>query len=723
MNDVICSHCGRVNTASARFCVDCGNALAQNAGPVFVAPSSAQGGGMSGVSAWSQAADQHLKPGMVIYNRYRIESLFGKGGFGAVYKATDLNLQRTCAVKENLESGTNSQRQFEREARVLANLIHPNLPRVTDHFVLPGQGQYLVMDFIEGENLEEIVERKGAVAYPEAIAWITQIVDALTYLHANQPPVIHRDIKPANIRITPQGRAVLVDFGLVKMADPTKPTTTGAQAVTHGYSPPEQYGTGHTDPRSDIYALGATLYNILTGDVPPPSVQRIGNEQLPRLSHGSQTIPPTIAHAIGRAMALDPNQRYQSAKELKTGLYTPITPPPVFSPPPPPTQVIPPRKPLWILWVGLILLLAVALGLGIGYIVNRGIASPTTEPPANTDAPQGGEIPTTDFTATAPQFDTETPEQPQVTIPPTIPPTEIPYPDIHNPASADCSSNRYTLYTPIRRLHAGICIKPVGQVKIHLMDPDNPGSYRMLENPSGYDWSRLPSFCGSKVAVEAWDSSSAQIQWIYLLDPYGGGAQRFNDPSFNALGVPRCSPDSRLIAYSGKSGSNWSLVVREYDGGSPVQVSSARIAGWASWLPSNDRFYFMSATGENPFVISEAYLSAGNWYQGAQIVEGKYPAVSPNGRYLAYYCNNSLDICIAEMSPWRVIAQLDGDTKKVNGQAVPISLMWSGDSQWLYYSALGGPDLDIFRVRPDGSSPMNMTEAWDSDEFNPALQW
>ena len=255
------------------------------------------------------------------------------------------------------------------------------------------------------------------------------------------------------------------------------------------------------------------------------------------------------------------------------------------------------------------------------------------------------------------------------------------------------------------------------------MDPDNPGSYRMLENPSGYDWSRLPSFCGSKVAVEAWDSSSAQIQWIYLLDPYGGGAQRFNDPSFNALGVPRCSPDSRLIAYSGKSGSNWSLVVREYDGGSPVQVSNARIAGWASWLPSNDRFYFMSATGDNPFVISEAYLSAGNWYQGAQIVEGKYPAVSPNGRYLAYYCNNSLDICIAEISPWRVIAQLDGDTKKVNGQAVPISLMWSGDSQWLYYSALGGPDLDIFCVRPDGSSPTNMTEAWDSDEFNPALQW
>ena len=127
-------------------------------------------------------------------------------------------------------------------------------------------------------------------------------------------------------------------------------------------------------------------------------------------------------------MALDPNQRYQSAKELKTGLYTPITPPPVFSPPPPPppTQVISPRRPLWILWVGLILILAVALGLGIGYMVNRGIASPTTEPPVNTDAPQGGEIPTMVATATVPLFVTDTPEQPQVTIPPTIPPTEIP---------------------------------------------------------------------------------------------------------------------------------------------------------------------------------------------------------------------------------------------------------------------------------------------------------
>src|SRR5512136_1921134 len=166
-----------------------------------------------------------LQTGQVFNNRYRIVKLLGQGGFGAVYRAWDANLNKPCALKENLDVSPEAQRQFTREATVLANLSHPNLPRVTDHFILPGQGQYLVMDFVEGDDLASILRQRGAVPPEQAIAWIMQVADALSYLHTRQPPVVHRDIKPANIRITPDGRAMLVDFGLVKIYNAQMRTT------------------------------------------------------------------------------------------------------------------------------------------------------------------------------------------------------------------------------------------------------------------------------------------------------------------------------------------------------------------------------------------------------------------------------------------------------------------------------------------------------------------
>lgn len=169
-----------------------------------------------------------LQQGQLLNNRYRTVKLLGQGGFGAVYKAWDINLNKACAVKENLDTSPEAQRQFAREATVLANLSHPNLPRVTDHFSLPGQGQYLVMDYVEGEDLESLQQRLGTVPPGQAIQWVTQVADALTYLHTQRPPVLHRDLKPANIRVTPGGRAMLVDFGLVKIYDPSLRTTMGA---------------------------------------------------------------------------------------------------------------------------------------------------------------------------------------------------------------------------------------------------------------------------------------------------------------------------------------------------------------------------------------------------------------------------------------------------------------------------------------------------------------
>ncbi len=228
----------------------------------------------------------------MLQNRYRIEESLGRGGFGSVYRAWDLNLERDCAIKENLITSPDAQRQFMREATILSNLSHSNLPRVIDHFIIPGQGQYLVMDFVDGEDLESILERRELVSMEEATDWILQVTDALVYLHRQKPPIFHRDIKPANIRLTPDGNAMLVDFGLVKVFEPDRNTTQGRVRSHPGYAPPEQYGRGNTDARSDLYALGATFYALITGHEPVESVNRLTGKNSAASLRGKPKCPP-----------------------------------------------------------------------------------------------------------------------------------------------------------------------------------------------------------------------------------------------------------------------------------------------------------------------------------------------------------------------------------------------------------------------------------------------
>jgi len=229
------------------------------------------------------------------------------------------------AIKENLDASPEAQRQFTREARILARLSHPNLPRVTDHFFIPGQGQYLVMDFVEGEDLQAMLARLGLLPELQVLTWVSQICDALAYLHSQPSPIIHRDIKPANIKIRPDGRAMLVDFGIAKVYDPQLVTTIGAKAVTPGYSPPEQYGGGSTDARSDIYALGATLYHLLTGQIPPESVQRmVSVATTPSPRQLNQQISPMVEQVILRAIEVTTERRFQSVDELRTALTQPL---------------------------------------------------------------------------------------------------------------------------------------------------------------------------------------------------------------------------------------------------------------------------------------------------------------------------------------------------------------------------------------------------------------
>jgi serine/threonine protein kinase/Tol biopolymer transport system component len=262
-----------------------------------------------------------LERGALLNNRYRIVEILGQGGMGSVYRSVDENLGVEVAVKDNLFTTDEYARQFRREATILASLRHPNLPRVTDHFVIQGQGQYLVMDYIEGEDLRQRMDRIGLIPEDDVIMMGAAICDALTYLNSLNPSIVHRDIKPGNVKITPQGQIFLVDFGLAKILYGSQATTTGARAMTPGYSPPEQYGTARTDHRSDIFSLGATLYAALTGVIPEDALSRaMGQGDLTSIRKHNPRVSKRLASAIEKSLEVMPDDRYQDAESFKQTL-------------------------------------------------------------------------------------------------------------------------------------------------------------------------------------------------------------------------------------------------------------------------------------------------------------------------------------------------------------------------------------------------------------------
>lgn len=359
-----------------------------------------------------------LEPGSLLHQRYQIEAMLGQGGMGAVYVAFDQTLQIRVAVKENLNTGPDAERQFQREASLLASLRHPNLPRVTDHFLLEGR-QYLVMDYIEGEDLHSRIQRR-IPSVEEVLSWADALCDALSYLHTRQPPVIHRDIKPSNVKLQPDGTPVLVDFGLAKVFDQTA-TTTGARGLTPGYSPPEQYGGARTDARSDQYALAATLYALLTGRAPTDSIERMLDKVELRAPRSlNPAIPPPTEAAILRALSLERAERFPDVQTFREALHGRLdaatiraTPPTVLAQP----RALRGRGRSWIpIALGAVLVLALlgggaALLLG-GTLLNLA-RSPTSSLPAaalvptQTDTPPPSVTPEPEATPT-PQA-TETP--------------------------------------------------------------------------------------------------------------------------------------------------------------------------------------------------------------------------------------------------------------------------------------------------------------------------
>ena len=249
---------------------------------------------------------------------------------GAVYEAIDQRLDTTVALKETLFADERLRKQFEREARLLARLHHPALPRVSDHFS-EDDGQFLVMQFIPGDDLSEMMTRKrGPFPPDQVLTWADQLLDALDYLHTQDPQIVHRDIKPQNMKLTARGQIILLDFGLAKgqAGEISRVSTTASIfGYTPNYAPLEQIQGLGTDSRSDLYSLGATLYHLMTGVKPPDALTRaaaVVNGQadpLVKASEANAAIAPELDDVLAKAMAQNREQRYASAAEMRTALH------------------------------------------------------------------------------------------------------------------------------------------------------------------------------------------------------------------------------------------------------------------------------------------------------------------------------------------------------------------------------------------------------------------
>jgi len=314
-----------------------------------------------------------LTNGTILQGHYRIIRLLGEGGCGRVYQAIDNDLKRNVAIKERRADRNSEELRpaFKREAQLLANLDWPILPKVHEHFFVERE-QYIVMELIEGDDLAKLLkDRKRPFAVEEVLPWADKVLEALEYLHNRSVPIIHCDIKPSNIKLTDKGQIFLLDFGLAQGAAgqmSTHKTNPSVPVGTPGYAPLEQRKLEATYPQSDIYSVGATLYHLLTDQLPCSPLQRDEDIQhghgdpLKRAHEVNPAIPTSISEIISQALAVYWRDRIESASKMRTMLEQAQQ---KIAYEPPPTALQQGRR--WWLALGLAALLLASLALLVGY--------------------------------------------------------------------------------------------------------------------------------------------------------------------------------------------------------------------------------------------------------------------------------------------------------------------------------------------------------------------
>jgi Tol biopolymer transport system component len=673
-----------------------------------------------------------LNPGDLLRDRYRIIGIIGKGGMGAVYRGEDTVLQVTVAIKENLNPLPQAVKQFKREAVLLASLRHPNLPRVTDHFI-EGDLQYLIMDYIPGDDLKTILEQQGAIPESQVMSWCREICDALTYLHTQHPPVTHRDIKPANIKIMPDGKPVLVDFGIAKASEVGSVTTTGARSLTPGFAPPEQYGSSPTDARSDQYSLAATLYNLLTGHIAPDSLERaLEQAQLKPIREWNPKISPAVDASIWKAMSLSPSERFRTIKDFFDALsgdvelstIAPETAPSAGKEPltvirrtpektteekAPPASPSPEEKPAagWkpsvpvLAAIGAFLCLA-ATGLAVGgYALSGGW--PPGPKTTSTPAIRQTSTMTASMTAltqaaviTQESSATKTPlPTPTATLRPTVEPTPTGGTKLLAFVS-NRDGKKYQIYTynlatkEILQLTKDATNKgrlawspdgkniyyestmSDGKKDIFVMNADGSNPVNLTNFPGYDDLYPMPSPTSDQIAFVSYRNGSPQI---YSMNTNGAGVLNISNlhsnPHFNRPKEwdPAWSPDGlTLYLVLGVTG-------------------KVRIYRWDTRHPEGD-----------PVVVT---MLDGDYWEGE-------PAVSPNGEYVAYtrFFTGGNEICIASTD----LSKRKPCTDALTDSRYNSDADWSPDGQWIAYTSKGSGNGEVHLVMISGAGDINLTD-------------
>ncbi len=655
-----------------------------------------------------------LSPGQLLRDRYQINTFLAQGGMGAVYDGYDTSLNIRCAIKENQLGAEEALKQFEREARMLASLRHPNLPRVTDHFVIPGQGQYLVMDFIEGDDLKQRLERLGPLPEADARHWAEQVLNALDYLHKRN--IIHRDIKPANIKITPDGQAVLVDFGIAKeMGTTGGVTTTGARGLTPGFASPEQYGMGHTDARSDLYALGATLYTLLSGETPADALSRIMKPQkfVPLTRHNLK-IGPELAETIDKSLAIDPEERFQTAEEMRASLSTGTDSmrtvrfpkegeTEIDKPAPRSKRTAVPQVALAI--IGGIVLIGIGLALtgGWGRMMALFAATATTTAPtaASTALPTATEAATASVASTDVPAPTTTEPPPIATETATITPTSAPTPFGGGTSRVVFVSNRDGNYE--------IYLLTVGRGV-------DTNVTRLTDAPAE-DRSPAWSFDGTKILFHTARHGKTEI---YLMNADGSAPTRLTNNDSNEV-EPSWSPDGSQIAFVSFRDGNPEVYVMNADGSDErrLTINFAR-ESTPVWSPDGSKIAFASNRDGhwqiyvmNPDGTEQTRLTADT------TVDYEGPAWSADGQKILFYSNLSGDEEIYVMN-----ADGSEPTPLTSSPGRDYSPAWSPDGTKIVFVSErdGNPELYVMVVdHADGQKPTRMTAKLDSD-LSPAWQ-
>ncbi len=659
--------------------------------------------------------------------RYHILEQLGEGGMATVYKAYDTRLERDVAIKFLRTERLDSQRaikRFEIEAKALAKLNHPNIVQVLDFGEYEGI-PYLVMEYVSGGTLK--LQLGQQLPWQQASKLLTPIASALEYAHENH--LIHRDVKPSNILITSAGIPKLSDFGIAKMLESEETmdlTGTSVGMGTPFYMSPEQGKGQPIDIRTDIYSLGIVFYELLTGrkpyqaDTPMAVIYQHVEDPLPKPSKIVSSIPVHAERFLYKALAKDPNYRFNDMGEMADalekmgmGIKIRVSAPGYFT-----RQTI-----IIISVIAAVAVLAVA-GVLILPSVLPSVSFKVPKTPSSTVQRESSVI------SGLPNTETKLVESTQITPSPTntfmIVPSDTPTvtPSV-TPTSTNSPTPTDTL-TPQISYDLAFASDRDGEFAVYLMDTQT-GEWKKLPRPSDYERVWWPSFCGDVIAAEVYDTNKTKSQGISLLDPGGSGTSMLSQQSgVERLGVPRCSPDGRYLSYSADVGSIWGLYILDTQNQNTYSIfpSNGFVSGYASWPLYGQEFifYVIEQGSYKEMIYRNSDLSRSDQYK---IADGANPSLSPDGNQMVYVCSkpsdNIRELCLLDSGFERGL--VDVVRKKISGFNIQASSAWSADGQWVYYASAEDGDWDIYRIRSDGTGKQNLTDAWNSNEIMPALKW